>query len=155
MQIIAEQKTTRQAPRKVRLVANAVKKMSVEAALRQLAVMERRSSVVVMKVMRQAIANAQHNHNLNFDELTINNILVTEGPRYKRFNAVSRGRAHSIIKRTCHVKVALETKEIGKPVAKSESKEEVKDTKKAEAVKAPVKKEVKKAAAKVVAKSKK
>jgi len=108
---MATQKYTRQTPRKVRLVANTVKKLPLEQALRQLSVMERRASLVVMKVLKQAMANAMNNHGLKFDELVLSNILITEGPRYRRFNAVSRGRAHGIIKRTSHISVTLTTKD--------------------------------------------
>jgi large subunit ribosomal protein L22 len=117
MLITAEQKNSRQSDRKVLLVANAVKKLSVEAALRQLSVMEKKASVVVMKVLRQAIANAIHNHGLTLADLRIQSIIVGGGTSYKRFRAVSRGRAHSILKRTCHVRVTLTTQA---PVAKAE-----------------------------------
>lgn len=110
MIIKAEQKNSRQSDRKVLLVANAVKKLSVPEALKQLAVMERKASVVVLKVLRQAIANATHNHGLAVDDLAIKSIIIGGGTPYKRFRPVSRGRAHSILKRTCHVKVELITK---------------------------------------------
>lgn len=122
MEIIALQKTTRQTPRKLRLVANAVRKLSLEDAILQLGVMERRASLLIIKVLRQAISNAIHNHRLTVDQLKINNILVTDGPRYKRFQAVSRGRAHGIIKRTSHVKVILETVEKTSAKAKTNAK---------------------------------
>ena len=131
MQIVAVQKYIRQAPRKMRLVANQVKGLSLELALRQLSVIPKRSTVMILKVMRQALANAQHNHGLNLNELTLKNILVEEGPRYKRWNAVSRGRAHSIVKRTSHVQVILEAKkELGATEAKKaiKPKKEVKAT---------------------------
>ncbi|MGD9129462.1 MAG: 50S ribosomal protein L22 [Candidatus Woesebacteria bacterium] len=111
MLIIAQQKNTRQSARKVRLVANAVRKLDLVKALEQLSVIERKASVVLMKVMRQAIANASHNHNLKIEDLKLQNILVNPGPTYKRFRAVSRGRAHTIQKKTCHVKVILQSKE--------------------------------------------
>lgn len=110
MQIIAEQNTTRQSPRKVRLVANAVRKLPLEKALQQLAVMERRASLVVAKVLRQALANAKHNHRLEANQVELKNIIVNVGPTYKRWRAASRGRAHSIYKRTSHIRVILETK---------------------------------------------
>ena len=116
MQIIAEQKNTRQAPRKVRLVADTVRKLPLDKALKQLAVMEKRASLVVIKVIRQALANAQHNHHLSIDEVVLKNITVNAGPVYKRWQAVSRGRAHSILKRTSHIRVILETKQAAKPV---------------------------------------
>ncbi len=116
MLIKATQKYTRQTPRKVRLVANTVKKMPLDKALQQLAVIEKKATMVVTKTMQQAIANAMHNHGYQFSDLSLENILITEGPRYRRFQAVSRGRAHGITKRTCHVTVVLKTNE-EKPVA--------------------------------------
>lgn len=111
MKIIATQKQIRQTPRKMRLVANQVKNLSLEQAMRQLAVIDRRSSLNILKVVKQAIANAMNNHRLAFDSLSLSSIQVTPGPVYKRWRAVSRGRAHSIMKRTSHVKVELEAKE--------------------------------------------
>ncbi|PIY80565.1 MAG: 50S ribosomal protein L22 [Candidatus Pacebacteria bacterium CG_4_10_14_0_8_um_filter_42_14] len=127
MIIRASQQNTRQTPRKVRLVANTVKGMSIESALRQLAVIERRASILVLKVIRQALANAEHNHGITADKLTLKSIIVENGPHMKRFRAVSRGRAHTILKKTCHVVVELESKE------KEAEVEEVKE---------PVKKEI-------------
>jgi large subunit ribosomal protein L22 len=122
MEFIAEQKNTRQTARKVRLVANAVRKLPLDQALKQLAVIERRASLVVTKVLRQALANAWHNHNLPLEQLELKNILVNEGTTYKRWRAVSRGRAHTIFKRTAHVRVILATKADAKPSAKVATK---------------------------------
>ncbi len=131
MLIKATQKYTRQAPRKLRLIANTVKKLSIEQALSQLAIIERKATLEVTKVMQQAIANATHNHGYQLKDLEIESILVNEGPRYRRFNPVSRGRAHSITKRTSHITVTLRTKEepkkdmkaVEKPVEQVEKKE--------------------------------
>ena len=116
MIIKATQKNTRQTARKVRLVANSVKKLSLTDAIKQLAVIERKSTLVVLKVLRQAIANAMHNHGFAFEDLTIKSIAVVPAPQLKRFRAVSRGRAHTIVKRTCHVSVELEAGEEKKSV---------------------------------------
>jgi large subunit ribosomal protein L22 len=124
MEIKAVQKYTRQSPRKVRLVANAVRKLPLEQAVRQLAVIEKKATDVISKVMKQAIADAINNHGYQMSELSLVNILITEGPRYRRFQAVSRGRAHGIIKRTCHVTVILKSAdETVKPVASAPIKE--------------------------------
>ncbi len=133
MLIKAVQKYTRQTPRKVRLVANQVKDMPLDQALRQLAVIEKKSTVVISKVIRQAIADAMHNHGYQFADLAIDTILVNEGPRYRRFRAVSRGRAHGVIKRTCHVSVILKTVDgAAAPAPKAEAKAEPKVEAKAE-----------------------
>lgn len=117
MIIKATQTYTRQTPRKVRLVANSIKKLTITQALEQLSVIERKASIVVLKVLRQAIANAINNHGLAFNDLTIKSIQVQNGPYYKRFRAASRGRAHSIYKKTSHVLVELETITATKEIA--------------------------------------
>lgn len=158
MKIKAEQKNSRQSPRKVRLIANQVKKLSLKEAFSQLALMNRKSTVVLLKVMRQAVANAVNNHQLSIDDLELDNILVKTGTTYKRWQPVSRGRAHKILKRTSHVEVILKTKEKNKePVedkktekeVKTEDKKVVKIEKKSTKVKsAKVKKETNKVATK-------
>ena len=110
MEFVATQKTTRQSPRKVRLVANQVKKLSLPDMIKQLAVIERKSTLVLLKTLKQAISNAQNNHGVALDNLELSELLVNAGPTYKRFRAVSRGRAHTILKRTCHIRVVLKTK---------------------------------------------
>lgn len=122
MKITAIQKQVRQSPRKMRLVVNQVKKLSLEQAMRQLAVIDRRASLAILKVIKQAIANAMNNHRLTFESLKISSIEVTPGSVYKRWRAVSRGRAHSIMKRTSHIRVILESEE-KKPIAKKETVE--------------------------------
>lgn len=121
MLITATQKYTRQTPRKLRLVANTVKKMPLEQAIKQLGVIERRASLAIMKTLKQAVANAINNHNLAFKDLSIKSITVGEGPRYRRFNAVSRGRAHEVLKKTSHITVTLMTADETKPAAKTEA----------------------------------
>lgn len=122
MLIKAVQKNTRQAPRKVRLIANTVKKLPLSQAIKQLSVIERKSTIVVGKVLRQAVADAMNNHGYQFQDLEIESITVNEGPRYRRFQAVSRGRAHGIMKRTSHITVVLRTTDEKKTEGKSASK---------------------------------
>lgn len=111
MLITAEQKNVRQTPRKVRLVANQVRELPLDQAIKQLAVIERKSTIVILKVIKQAIANATNNLGIAPEDLVLNNIIISDGPIYRRQRAVSRGRGHGIDKRTCHVKVILEKKE--------------------------------------------
>lgn len=141
MIIKAEQKNTRQPSRKVRLVVDVVKKMSLVDAINYLAVMNRKSSLLVLKVLRQAIANATNNFGLAIGDLEIDNILVNDGPALKRWRAVSRGRAHTILKRTCHVRVDLRTKKEVKPVETVKKTEAVKKAPTKTEAKVEVKKE--------------
>ena len=126
MKIRAEQKYSRQSPRKVRQVANQIKDLPLKEALEQLALINRKASIVLLKVFRQAIANAAHNHGLQFDQLEIDRVLVKTGPTYKRFRPVSRGRAHQILKRTSHVEVVLKPKqELAKKSSKKQDRKSV------------------------------
>jgi large subunit ribosomal protein L22 len=155
MIITATQKNTRQTARKVRYVADVVKKMSIEDALKQLAVMERRASLVILKTLRQAIANAMNNHQLSLDELKIKNIVVDVAPTYKRWRAVSRGRAHTILKRSCHIKVELEKKDSSKKeVVKKMDKSSKKDKEEKKPTKTKKTNKVTKTASKKTSKSK-
>jgi large subunit ribosomal protein L22 len=130
MQFIAIQKNTRQTPRKVRLVANQIKDLPLESALKQLAVIQKKSTLVLMKTIKQALANAKNNHGVAPTELAIKEITVGDGTRYKRFRAVSRGRAHNVVKRACHVTVVLEKKvEPVKEVAAASKAKSVASTK--------------------------
>jgi large subunit ribosomal protein L22 len=126
MIIKAEQKNTRQTSRKVRLVVDVVKDMSLVDAINHLAVINRKSTLLVLKVLRQAVANATNNFGLAVADLEIDNIVVNDGPALKRWRAVSRGRAHTILKRTCHVRVDLRTKKEAKAV-KQESEAKVEE----------------------------
>ncbi len=134
MIIKATQKNTRQPARKVRIVANSVKDLSLEQAVKQLAVIQRKSTLVVLKVLRQAIANATHNHGFAVSDLSIKSITVAPAPILKRFRAVSRGRAHTILKRTCHVSVELLAQETKTVVNKKTDDKKNKVAKKAKSV---------------------
>jgi large subunit ribosomal protein L22 len=150
MLITATQKYTRQTPRKVRLIANTVKKLPLSKAMEQLAIIERKATLVVSKVVKQAVANAMNNHGYKFEDLELESILVTDGPRYRRFRSVSRGRAHGIIKRVSHVTVTLRTTDELKP-AEVKTKSEETEMKAEEAKKVETKTETKKAAPKKAA----
>ena len=111
MLITAQQKNVRQSPRKVRLVANEVRQLPLDQAIAQLGVIQREASLVILKVIKQALSNATNNLQIAREDLILNNIIVGDGPTYRRFRAANRGRAHSIEKKTCHVTVILEKKE--------------------------------------------
>lgn len=107
MQIKAEAKFIRVSPRKVRLVADLVRGMKPDQALLTLKNLNKQAAIPVYKTLKQAIANAVNNLNHAKDKLTIQSIEVNQGPIYKRWRPVSRGRAHSIQKKTSHIKIVL------------------------------------------------
>ena len=60
--------------------------------------------------MTSAIANAEHNDQLDIDELYVSTVYVDEGSTMKRFEARAKGRGNRILKRTSHVTVKVAEK---------------------------------------------
>lgn len=102
------QKYIRTSPRKLRLVADAVRKLSPEQALLHLKFTSKAAADPLYKAIKQAVANAKDQAGLEVTKLAFKTLDVMEGPTYKRFQAVSRGMAHSIMKRTSHIRVELQ-----------------------------------------------
>ena len=95
------------APRKVRLVANALRGLSVNEAEAQLLFRPQRSSEPLLKLLRSAVANAKNSQKLNADKLVIEAIQVNQGPMLKRFMPRAMGRATPIHKKMSHVILVL------------------------------------------------
>jgi len=108
----AESKYVRISPLKCRLVADLVRERYVGEALTILGFSrKKKASVIVEKVLRSAIANAQQKvPNVDVDNLFISDVYVNQGPMWKRFQAVPMGRAARILKRTSHVHISLTEK---------------------------------------------
>ena len=70
--------------------------------------MKKAAAEPVMKLLNSAIANAEHNFNLNTDELYIKQIFADGGPTLGRWRARAFGRADSIRKRTTHIAIVLD-----------------------------------------------
>ena len=128
MEIKAEQKFVRMSARKVRFVADSIRNQSPKDALEQLEFIRRRAAEPLIKVIKQALANATNNYGQKEEGLMIHRIEVVEGPTYKRWQAVSRGRAHSIFKRTCHIAVFLKSDDKESQIAGNKSSAENKKT---------------------------
>jgi large subunit ribosomal protein L22 len=130
MDIIATARYVRQSPRKVRLVASAVSSLSPIEAVRVLELMPQRAAKVVGDVIQSAMANANHNFQLQSDALHIRTLEIGEGPTLKRMRAASRGRGMSVMKRTSHVRVVLTDEQVAKKkMAKVQPKASVAVTK--------------------------
>ncbi len=108
MEVVAISRSVKISPRKVRLVADAVRKTSVQRALTLLALVDKRSASSIEKTINSAVANAIHNAKLDKNLLFIKSIEVAGGPAFKRFRPSTRGRVHPYKKKTSHIKVVLE-----------------------------------------------
>ncbi|MBD2625646.1 MULTISPECIES: 50S ribosomal protein L22 [Nostocaceae] len=92
---------------KVRRVLDQIRGRSYREALIILEFMPYRACDPVLKVLRSAAANAEHNEGLDRAELVITQAYADQGPVLKRFQPRAQGRAYQIRKPTCHITVAV------------------------------------------------
>lgn len=128
MEIVATQKFIRTAPRKLRLVADMVRKMQLSAALVALKFTPKYAAKDIGNVLKTALGNAKL-RGLNIDSMILRSIEVNEGPKLKRIHAGSRGRANPYVKKMSHIKVIL-TDEVKIQKKESEQASEVVEEKK-------------------------
>lgn len=130
-------------PKKLNLVAEMVRRKSVAEADALLRFTTKRAAVIVRKAVASAVANAENNFKQDRTSLYIEEIVVGKGPTLKRFNPVSRGRAHPILKRMSVITVKVGA--LGGPVpakktsAKASEEAEIAEVKEAPAKKAAAK----------------
>ncbi len=92
---------------KTRLVADMIRKKNVSHALNILQFTEKKAAEKIRKLLTSAIANAEHNHGADIDELTVAAICVDEASTLKRISPRAKGRANRISKRQCHISIEL------------------------------------------------
>ena len=107
MEVRAVSKYVRISPRKVHKVIDAVKGKPVEIGIQTLKFMPQKAASLLEKIVRSAVANADHNADVDIDLLVIRNIIADQGPTLKRWKARARGRGTRILKRTSHITVIL------------------------------------------------
>lgn len=107
MEAKAIAKYVRIAPRKVRIVMDLIRGKNVGEAFAILKYTPKVASEVIEKVLKSAVANAEHNYDLNADTLYVSAAYVDQGPTMKRIHPRSRGQAFKILKRSSHVTVVV------------------------------------------------
>ena len=113
MQAKAVARTVRIAPRKVRLVVDLIRGKQIGEAVAILRHTPKAASVVVEKLLKSAAANAEHNYEMDLNDLIISEVFVDEGPTLKRFRPRAMGRASAINKRTSHITLVVSEKKEG------------------------------------------
>jgi len=111
MEAKAQAKMVRISSRKVKLVIDLVRGKNVGEALAILRLTPKAASPVVEKVIMSAVANAEHNYNMEVEKLFVKEIFVGEGPTLKRFRPRAQGRATQILKRTSHITAVVAERE--------------------------------------------
>ncbi|PIE84395.1 MAG: 50S ribosomal protein L22 [Bacteroidia bacterium] len=118
-------------PRKVRLVADMVRRVEVGRALSMLRYDSHGGAPYVEKVLLSAVNNWEQKHPEQSAEdvvLEVKTIMVDEGRTLKRIRPRAQGRANRILKRSCHIFVEVAEREVAEPAAEAgvvETKETV------------------------------
>ncbi len=117
--ISAIQRTARQSPYKMRLVADQIRGKDVNEALGLLRFSKKHAAKQIEKVLNSAVANGEFkaregDESIDVDTLYIKQIVVNEGPALRRFMPAAQGRATPIRKRTSHVEIVLEAREVSR-----------------------------------------
>ncbi|MCR4312474.1 MAG: 50S ribosomal protein L22 [Candidatus Uhrbacteria bacterium] len=107
MEVKAQAKYIRIAPRKTRLLVGLVRGRTVVEARKQLLVSPKLGAKAVIKVLDSAVANAQNNFKLDTSTLVVAKAWVDEGPKIKRFTPRAQGRATPIRHRMSHITIVV------------------------------------------------
>lgn len=131
----AQLRNLKMSPRKVRLVVDVIRGLKADAALDQLYFSQKNSAKPVAKLIKSAIANAKHNHNIDEKTLVVKTAFVDGGAMQYRWMPRAMGRATPIRKRTSHITLVLEgdaeDKVIEAEVEEKENDESIESKKKA------------------------
>lgn len=106
----AVHKYARISDRKARIVLEQIKGKDVAQALGILKYSPRYGSELIEKVLKSAIANAEHNPehgDLDSTALYVQEVIANQGPTFKRMQPRARGMGYPIKKRTSHITVIL------------------------------------------------
>jgi large subunit ribosomal protein L22 len=103
----------------MRLVIDQIRGKDVNEALGLLKFSKKHAAVQIAKVLNSAVANAEFksregNEPVDVDTLFIKHAIVNEGPALRRFMPAAQGRATPIRKRTSHVEIILDAREVKK-----------------------------------------
>ena len=107
MEARAIAKYVRMSPMKVGVVLDLIRGKNVNEAFAILQYTPKEAAVVINKVLKSAVANAENNHDLNVENLYVAETFVGAGPTLKRFRPMDHGEAFRINKRTSHITVVV------------------------------------------------
>ncbi|MCB0356078.1 MAG: 50S ribosomal protein L22 [Bdellovibrionales bacterium] len=108
MEVKAKLRYARVGTYKTRLVANLVRGMDVNEAIRALTFMKQKPAEMIKKLIESAVANAEDKKVIDVDNLYIKTITVDQGPAFKRFQPRAQGRAFMIKKKQSHINLVLD-----------------------------------------------
>ncbi len=103
METSAVLRSVRLSAQKGRLVADQIRGLQVERAIKLLSFSPKKGAAIILKLLESAVANAEHNEGADIDELKISQIFVGQGATLKRVSSRAKGRGNRISKPTCNI----------------------------------------------------
>jgi large subunit ribosomal protein L22 len=108
----ASARFVRIAPMKARRVVDLVRGMGVDDALALLQFAPQAAATTVYKILESAVANAATTEDLDRGTLVVSKAMVDEGPTMKRWRPRAQGRASRINKRTSHITLVVQPRDL-------------------------------------------
>ena len=97
-------------PSKVQIVLDLIRNKPVEEATAILALTPKAACEPLAKLLKSAVANAEHNHEMNAENLYVSTVVANPGPILKRGRIASRRGFVRINKRTTHITIGVSEK---------------------------------------------
>ncbi|SHH84790.1 LSU ribosomal protein L22P [Clostridium collagenovorans DSM 3089] len=97
----------RMSSRKVGIVLDLIRGKNVREAEAILKYTPKDAAVVVEKLLKSAVANAENNYDLDVNRLFVAEAYACQGTTLKRFRPRAQGRAYRIRKRTSHITLVV------------------------------------------------
>jgi large subunit ribosomal protein L22 len=107
MEVKASLKYARVGAQKARLVVDVIRGKDVNQALRDLEFLNKKTAILVKKLLKSAVANATDKKVIDIDNLFVKSVWVDAGPVLKRFRPRAQGRAFGVRKKTSHINLVL------------------------------------------------
>ena len=107
MEARATLRYSRISARKVKIVADLIRGKNVDEALAIVKFTPKASSAIIEKLLKSAIANAENNHGMKREDLSVAELYAKQGPTLKRIRPAAKGSAVRIRKRTSHITIVL------------------------------------------------
>ena len=104
-------KHARISPRKVKIVLDLIRGKDAGTAMGILQNTNKSASEYLIKLLNSAIANAEHNFQMDVSKLYVSECFVCPGPTLKRMMPRAKGSADRILKRTSHVTMVLKERD--------------------------------------------
>ena len=110
MEALAHVKYVRMSPRKVKLLCDMIRGKDVKIATAYLMQTPKAASEPMLKLLKSAVANAEHNNGMDVENLYVSTVVANPGPTLKRGMPLAKGSYNRILKRTTHITIGVSEK---------------------------------------------